>query len=329
MAGAPESWEQRCSPPACGGPGARASFRRRRALARARWIRASVLGDHALRRRRPSPMDGSRHPRDRTSFDIGHDRAGHGVPVTSAARTLCDLPRSRPTMDRRARGRRSTAAQDRAARRHRRASLKDSAARGRRRCTVDARDPRPSTARATTRARATRNGASPTSWSVPDCPSRRCSTAVEIGGKRYRIDLCYPERADRDRVRQLAVPLRSTGVRRGPGTRATHLVLLGFVVLHFTSKSSDQTIVDTCAPPCVEHLEVDRHMTHANFEMFGSGGASGDAVGAEEDAELGEEAVARRRTRNSSPRRRTVSSPGSIEVDEHRAVAGVLGEDLA
>ena len=54
---------------------------------------------------------------------------------------------------------------------------------------------------------------------------------------------------------------------------------------------------------------------------------SGDAVGAEEDAQLGEEAVA-------GVDEKVVAEAehggllGALEVHEHRAVAGVLGEDV-
>ena len=62
----------------------------------------------------------------------------------------------------------------------------------RRRCTVmreilDAAYP------VTTPVRATRNDASPICWCVPVCPSPTMQHRFEIGGQRYRIDLCYPE----------------------------------------------------------------------------------------------------------------------------------------
>ncbi len=60
---------------------------------------------------------------------------------------------------------------------------------------------------------------------------------VEIGGKRYRIDLCYPEH-------RIAIEFDSWQFHSGrrafdeDRARANELVLLGFVVLHFTSKST-------------------------------------------------------------------------------------------
>jgi very-short-patch-repair endonuclease len=67
---------------------------------------------------------------------------------------------------------------------------------------------------------------------------------VTMGTRRYRIDLCYPEL-------RIAIEFDSWQFHSGrrafdeDRARANQLVLLGFVVLHFTSKSSDQTIVDT------------------------------------------------------------------------------------
>ena len=67
---------------------------------------------------------------------------------------------------------------------------------------------------------------------------------VEINGKRYRIDLCYPDA-------RIAIEFDSWQFHSGRRSfdedraRANQLVLLGFAVLQFTSKSSDQTIVDT------------------------------------------------------------------------------------
>jgi very-short-patch-repair endonuclease len=67
---------------------------------------------------------------------------------------------------------------------------------------------------------------------------------VEFAGQRYRIDLCYPNE-------RIAIEFDSWAFHSGRKSfdedraRANALVLLGFVVLHFTSKTSDQTIIDT------------------------------------------------------------------------------------
>jgi hypothetical protein len=67
---------------------------------------------------------------------------------------------------------------------------------------------------------------------------------VVAGTRRFRIDLCYP----RQRV---AIEYDSWQYHSGRRSfdedraRANQLVALGFTVLHFTSASSDQTIVDT------------------------------------------------------------------------------------
>ena len=67
---------------------------------------------------------------------------------------------------------------------------------------------------------------------------------VRIGAKRYRIDLCYPEH-------KIAIEYDSWGFHRGrqrfddDRARGNDLVVLGFQLLRFTSRSGDQAIVDT------------------------------------------------------------------------------------
>jgi very-short-patch-repair endonuclease len=67
---------------------------------------------------------------------------------------------------------------------------------------------------------------------------------VLIRGKSYRIDLSYPEA-------RLAIEYDSWGFHKGrqafddDRARGNDLVVLGFDVLHFTSRSSDQAIIDT------------------------------------------------------------------------------------
>jgi hypothetical protein len=168
----------------------------------------------------------------------------HGVPTTSPARTLCDLTAVlRPWMVERA--------VDEALRR-KLLRLGDLAAvadvlhgPGRRRCTVmrdilEHRRPGydPGESEPERRIAALLVGAG--------LPVPVLQHPVEIGGKRYRIDLCYPQS-------RLAIEYDSWqhhSSRRSfdeDRARANDMVTLGFVVLHFTSRSGDQNIVDTVA----------------------------------------------------------------------------------
>jgi hypothetical protein len=190
---------------------------------------------------RPSPIDGvTMH--ETSVFDVGHVTRVAGVPVTSPARTLYDLTAVvRPWVAERA--------VDEALRR-KIVRLEDIAAvaerlegRGRRRCTVmrdilDRRSP------------GYDPGESHPERRIADLlvraglPEPTMQHPVEINGRRYRIDLCYPHH-------RIAIEFDSWQYHSGrqafddDRARANELVLLGFVVLHFTSKSSDQTIVDT------------------------------------------------------------------------------------
>jgi very-short-patch-repair endonuclease len=177
-----------------------------------------------------------------TVFDVGHLGRIAEVPVTSVARTLCDLTAvvTSWVVER---------AVDEALRRKivRLEQIVDTAerleGRGRLRCTVmrellDRRRP------------GYDPGESHPERRIADLlvraglPAPTMQHAVEIDGKRYRIDLCYPEQ-------RIAIEFDSWQFHSGRRSfdedraRGNHLVLLGFVVLRFTSKSSDQTIVDT------------------------------------------------------------------------------------
>jgi very-short-patch-repair endonuclease len=65
-----------------------------------------------------------------------------------------------------------------------------------------------------------------------------------VGGRRYRIDLCYPDA-------MIAIEYDGWDFHRGrqafdkDRARANDLVVLGFQVLRFTSRSTDMVIVDT------------------------------------------------------------------------------------
>ena len=225
------------------GPEARASFRSAAALHGFDGF-ARGLGDHALRTpdRHRSPGSWSTN---RTCSTPRHVVRVTDVPVTSVARTLCDLTAvvaRRGVVERAVDEalRRKTVRLDdlveigRTTRRARTPSLHGHAG--------DPRAPPPGLRPGRERIR---NGASPTCWSVPDCPKPTMQHPVEINGKRYRIDLCYPDAEIAIEFDSWQFHSRSTAVRRGPCARANDLVLLGFAVLRFTSKSSDQTIVDT------------------------------------------------------------------------------------
>jgi hypothetical protein len=241
MAGAPETWEQRLLA-ACmaAGPEARASVRSAAALHQLEgFARLPLEITHFGAR--PCPMDGV-VIHETSVFDVAHVARIDGIPVTSVARTLCDLTAvERDWVVERA--------VDEALRRKivRLEDIADVAdhleGRGRRRCTVmrDLLDHR-------------RPGYDP-GESHPErriadllvragLPMPTLQHPVEIEGKRYRIDLCYPEL-------KIAIEFDSWQFHSGRRSfdadraRANDLVLLGFVVLHFTSKSSDQVIVDT------------------------------------------------------------------------------------
>lgn len=240
MAGTPESWEQRLLA-AClaAGPEARASIRSAAALYELEGF-GPVLLEITHFGVRPSPMAGV-VMHETSVFDIGHVARTSGIPVTSVARTLCDLTAVAQlwVVER---------AVDEALRRKlvRLEDIVDVADRlegpGRRKCTMmrdilDRRRPgydpgesRPERRIADLLVRA-------------GLPAPTMQHGVEIGGRRYRIDLCYPDA-------KIAIEFDSWQYHSGrrafdeDRARANQLVLLGFVVLHFTSKSSDQTIVD-------------------------------------------------------------------------------------
>ena len=241
MAGVPETWEQLLLAACLGaGPEARASFRSASALYEFEgFVRNGLEITHFGAR--PSPMYGV-IVHETNVFDVGHVARIAGIPVTSVARTLCDLTAvSRPWAVERA--------VDEALRRKivRLEDLADTAerleGRGRHRCTVmreilDRRRP------------GYDPGESHPERRIADLliraglPEPTMQHPVEIDGKRYRIDLCYPEL-------RIAIEFDSWQFHSGRRSfdedraRANQLVLLGFVVLHFTSKSSDMVIVDT------------------------------------------------------------------------------------
>ncbi len=242
MAGAPETWEQRLLASClAAGPEARASFRSAAALhGFDGFARAGLEITHFGAR--PSPLPGV-VIHESNVFDARHVVRVTDVPVTSVARTLCDLTAvvaRRGVVER---------AVDEALRRKtvRLDDLVETAerleGRGRHRCTVmreilDRRRP------------GYDPGESHPERRIADLliraglPEPTMQHPVEINGKRYRIDLCYPDAL-------LAIEFDSWQFHSGRRSfdedraRANELVLLGFAVLQFTSKSSNQTIVET------------------------------------------------------------------------------------
>ena len=75
-------------------------------------------------------------------------------------------------------------------------------------------------------------------------PSPTRQHRVRLGTRTVRIDLCYPEQ-------RIAIEYDSWGFHKGrrafdaDRARGNDLVVLGYTVLRFTSKSSDDAIVDT------------------------------------------------------------------------------------
>ena len=67
---------------------------------------------------------------------------------------------------------------------------------------------------------------------------------MRIGAKRYRIDLCYPDA-------MVAIEYDGWDFHKGrrafdlDRARANDLVVVGFQVLRFTSKSTDEAIIAT------------------------------------------------------------------------------------
>jgi very-short-patch-repair endonuclease len=241
VAGAPETWDQQLLA-AClaGGADVYASFQAAGAV-------------HALAGSQAGPLDitrfGGRPPeiagvRAHASevFDAAHLARVRAVPVTSVARTPCDLTAMEPS------GVVERAVGD-ALRREivsltaLRRVASHLEGRGRHRCTVmrdilEDRIPGYHPAESEPERRVAdllvRAG-------LPEPVRQRW---VEVGSRRYRVDLCYPE---------LGIAIEYDGWDHHQGrqafdadrARGNDLVVLGLTLLRFTSKSSDQTIVDT------------------------------------------------------------------------------------
>jgi hypothetical protein len=239
-AGAPETWLQHLMAACLARPGSYASFRTAGALwdlqgFERRELEITIPGSSRAR------LDGVIVHESRVAGPR-HVTVLERIPVSSPARTLCDLTAVvRPWMVERA--------VDEALRR-KLVSLRalttiadELAGRGRRRCTVmrgilEHRSP------------GYDPGESDPERRIVDLlvraglPAPTSQHRVSISGKRYRIDLCYPEQ-------RIAIEYDGWEFHRGrrafdhDRARGNDLVILGFQLLRFTSKSSDQTTVDT------------------------------------------------------------------------------------
>jgi very-short-patch-repair endonuclease len=240
VAGAPETWHQLLLAACLARPGAYASFRAAAAVWRFEGFTADEL---------EITVPGSNRARlegvvvhESTVFGPHHLATETGIPVSSVARTLCDLTAvARPWAVERA--------VDEALRR-RIVTLRslarvarDLEGRGRLRCTVmrdilgyraPGYDPGDSDPERRIAALLVRRG----------LPQPTLQHRVSVGAKRYRIDLCYPDQ-------RIAIEYDSWGFHHGrrafdaDRARGNDLVILGYTVLRFTSKSSDDAIVDT------------------------------------------------------------------------------------
>jgi very-short-patch-repair endonuclease len=240
MAGSPTTWLQQVMAACLARPGSYASFRTAAVL----WgfegfnretIEMTVPGTTRARLEgvivHESRIVGPRH------LDVREQ-----IPVSSVARTLCDLTAV-------AREWTVEHAVDEALRRNLvslralAAVSEELAGRGRRRCTV-MRDILED------RAPGYHPGESNPEKRIADLlvraglPKPVLQHSVSVAGRRYRIDLCYPE---------LGIAIEYDGWDHHKGrqafdadrARANDLVVLGLTVLRFTSRSSEQMIIDT------------------------------------------------------------------------------------
>jgi hypothetical protein len=241
IAGVPDSWElQLLAACLTVGDDARVSFRAAAALhsfegfARDR-IEIARFGSRAV------VIDGV-VVHESHVFDESHLTRISGIPTTSVARTLCDLTAvARPWMVERA--------VDDALRRKlvRLAEIANVAelleGRGRHRCTamrdilerrLPGYQPGDSAPERRIAELLVRAGLPPPTQQHP----------VRVGRSQRRVDLCYPEH-------RIAIEYDGWEWHSGrrafdeDRARANELVVLGFSVLRFTSRSSDQAIVDT------------------------------------------------------------------------------------
>jgi very-short-patch-repair endonuclease len=243
IAGVPDSWRQRLLAVClAAGPEAYASFRSAAALhGFERFDEQELEITHFGHR--PSAIAGALI-HESAVFDRTHLSKIDGIPVTSVARTLCDLTAIvRPWMVERVVDealRRKSVTLERLAR-----IAEDLEGRGRHKCTVMREI-------LEHRVQGYHPGDSDPEKRIADLlvraglPEPTKEHPVRLRGKNYRIDLCYPQQ-------RIAIEYDSWGFHNGrqafddDRARGNDLVLLGFDVLRFTSRSGDQSIVDTVA----------------------------------------------------------------------------------
>jgi very-short-patch-repair endonuclease len=242
LAGVPPSWEQSVLGACLAVPAAAASFRCAAALwGLERYPRDGI--EITVRARSRRRLEGV-VVHDSAVVGPLHRATVGGVPLTSVARTLCDLTAVEQQWA-------VEHAVDEALRR-KLVTLRtlakvadDLDGRGRHRCTVM----REILER---RAPGYHPGESNPEQRIADLlvraglPEPTRQHRVRVGSRRYRIDLCYP-------AQKIAIEYDGWGFHMGrlafddDRARGNELVLLGFSVLRFTSRSGDQAIVDSVA----------------------------------------------------------------------------------
>lgn len=240
VAGAPSTWEQSVLAACLSVPNAVASFRCAAALWELQGFERDRIEITVESRDRRRLADVTVH--DSCVTGAIHRSIVACVPVTSIERTLCDLTAvTRPWVVERAVDealRRGIATLPRL-----RCVAEALEGPGRRRCTVMREI-------LEHRAPGYHPGESAPEKRIVDVLVRAGLPAptpqhwVDVGGKRYRIDLCYPEQ-------RIAIEYDGWDHHKGrqafdaDRARANDLVVLGLTVLRFTSRSGDRAIVDT------------------------------------------------------------------------------------
>jgi very-short-patch-repair endonuclease len=244
IAGAPDSWDQAMLAVClAGGPETFASFRAAAAIHALAGFGACEL-EATQFGKRPSIMQGVRLHESEV-FGPAHVGRVGPLPITSVARTLCDLT----AVTTAARAWVVEKAVDDALRRKivsitaLAGVAADLEGRGRRRCTMMREI-------LEHRAPGYHPGESEPEKRIADLLARAGLPEpvrqhwVDVGGRRFRVDLCYPELG-------IAIEYDGWDFHKGRRSfdadraRGNHLVVIGMQLLRFTSRSSDMAIVDT------------------------------------------------------------------------------------
>ena len=243
VAGAPESWHQHLLAVClAAGPRARSSFRSAAALHQLEAFPAEIL-EITHFGVRPAVIDGV-IAHETKVYGPAHVASVQGIPVTSVARTLCDLTAIAPSWS-------VERAVDEALRRKLvtlrwlRSVAEDLEGRGRLRCTVmreilEVRQP------------GYHPGDSEPEKRISDLlvragfPRPVPQHTIRIGSRTYRADLAYPELMLVMEYDSWAFHSSRSAFDNDP-KRRNDMRTAGYTVLEFTSKSSDRYIVDTVA----------------------------------------------------------------------------------